>query len=287
MTDEQTDTAVREFPFGSAASSAVDLVWTRVPVLVRAAGGWVAVQFVVFLASFWGVATWIGFDAEFAATFSAFSPPAQDGIIMLVPMLFSVLAVAAIAVNWHRFALLGEHPRGLLPFHAAQTALYGWRLVLTFGIVVVVGGLVSFLVLMVLSPLARHPTLSNLFVVIPLALSGFALVLMLRTGLALPGAAIGDRKWTLEYSWHRTDGNSWRLFGGFLMILVPLYLVNTMVAWLMGNAAEQGSVVLLHVGVALSYVINAFGAAVAAGYYSQAFTFFADAKDRPPASHFS
>lgn len=287
MSDTGSEPPVRNFPFVAAATDAFDLVRARFAAFVGAVAGWVVAQFAVFLVCFWGIAWLLQANAEFATAFANLSPRSQDALFEFVPSLFSLVAAAAIAVNWHRFAILGEQPRGLLPFHAVRTALYAWRLVLTLGIILIFVMLSVPIILMIVNPARLHPSLQILFNLVPLGILLFTLLVLLRTGLALPGAAIGDRKWTLEYSWHQTDGNSWRLLGGFLMIMLPFYALSWIVRLMTGDAAEHQELVLFHVGAAVSYGLGAVGVTIAAGYYSQAFTFFStDGRDRPPASEF-
>ncbi|MDZ4869084.1 MAG: hypothetical protein SGI91_17315 [Alphaproteobacteria bacterium] len=285
----EADEVVRPFPSAKAAINAFGLVTQRPSAFLRAAGGWVAIQIVTWLGSFFSLIALLQSDEALALRFAALPPSAQDWTLAAFPALVTFVAAGAIAVTWHRFVILGEEPGGVLPFHGAQTARYLGRVLLLFGIVFVFIVLFVPLLLMVAGPLARHPALSGVLQLVPLGIAILTMFVLLRTGLAFPAAAVDDRNWSLERSWHQTEGNGWRLFGGMLLVSLPFYALNLALSLIGETAAMQQDVTMLHLATCMSYVVTAVGVAVAAGYYSSAFVFFVTpaAKDRPPASHFS
>ncbi|MEQ1866526.1 MAG: hypothetical protein ABL996_17960 [Micropepsaceae bacterium] len=197
--------------------------------------------------------------------------------------------MAAIAVTWHRFFILNERPRGLVPFHPAPVVHYIGRTILLFGIVMLFVLLFAFVTIGTVGALRLPPTLSIMAALIPLAIMFFGFFVMLRAGLAMPAAAIGDGKWTLERSWHETDGNGLRLLAGMFILAFPFYVGNTAIALAIPGVGGLENPPMF---VLVSFASNAFaamGAAVTAGYYSRAFVFFSadKTKDRQPASEFA
>lgn len=281
--------AVRPFPSAKAAVDAFGLVMGRFPIFLRAAAGWVVIQTLTWLVNFWGFSVLVQGDEMFALWFAGLSPSVQNLMVAVLPALVSLIAAGAIAVTWHRFAILGEEPRGLVPLHGWRTTRYLGRMLMMFGVLIALMVLLVPLLMMIAGSLSGNPTLSFAIQVVPLGIIGLAMFILLRTGLAFPAAAVDDRKWTLEHSWHQTQGNGWRLFGGMLLVALPFYVLNTALSVIIGSADTQGNLTVLHLATSVSHVVAALGTAVAAGYYSNAFAFFAalEAKDRPPASHFS
>lgn len=158
----------------------------------------------------------------------------QFGIILgLVAGLISLLAFSSIAVNWHRYILLDELPRGAEYFRVDNlTMRYFGNLLLLF--------LFIFLIAMVVViPLAIAGALTGaevfftiLSVLIALPIAGTA---FMRWGVKLPAIALGRDDMGFPAAWRLTDGNN----GGIFLV----FLLNALITFGVGIAF--GLVVLL------------------------------------------
>ncbi len=121
-------------------------------------------------------------------------PSAPGGGLVLGTILALVVMVATalwIAVEWHRFVLLNEVPRGFVPpFRGGRIAAYLLRSLALLLILVILGAVLGFAqttvveLLSVVSPLP-FVVLFLIIVLLPVLIVG------LRLGTGLPGAAIG------------------------------------------------------------------------------------------------
>ena len=270
------------FPFLTAVRDAIELASANLSVLVRVTLGWAIVICIVNVGWTLGLRTLLQSDPDLMTRFSLFSASSQALLFAGPPIIALLFGMAAVAVAWHRFAILEERPQSVLPFNARRVVHYVARSLLLFamvGALTMLGvGFASYVGSAVLPPIAMAA--------IPMVALLVSIYAMLRAGLALPGAAVGDRLWTLERSWQETRGHGLRLLGGMAIISLPFYFLNTALS------AAQGPTVELPIALVVacfSFAVTCVGAALGAGYFSRAFFFFSNssAKDRPPASHFS
>jgi hypothetical protein len=129
-------------------------------------------------------------------------------------------------VAWHRLMILDEHP-GFSGSNVATRNL--WRYV---GIAIVIF-LITFLpvvfvmflaVYFVFPPQAAGGPLPSGFlpaILLVFACYGVALAVALRLSLAMPARAVGDVSLSIKQTWHRTQGNTWRLFWGVVLTTFP------------------------------------------------------------------
>ena len=147
-----------------------------------------------------------------------------------------------IAVRWHRFVLLEEHPVGAIPpWDGALVRAYVVRSVeITLVTIAATIGLVLALLLAVLLP----PAVANpLTVIAGLLLTVVLIALPLRIGLGLPAAALGARMSTAG-SW-RATAPAW----GSILVLAALSVLLSYALHLL--TALPGLPVALRLAVSL------------------------------------
>ncbi|MCE9522890.1 MAG: hypothetical protein K8S25_10725 [Alphaproteobacteria bacterium] len=284
-----TATNHRPFPFLTATAETFTFFGANIGTFASVAWAWILISCVTLIAWMYTLIWLIRSDQNVASIVSAWSPRSQEFLLALPPLLVELFGLAVIAVNWHRFFILNERPRRLAPFHPNQVALYVGRTMLLFGTIMILGLLFAFVMMGVVAALQLPPSLAMAAALVPLAIMLFGFVFMLRASLAMPAAAIGDRKWTLERSWHETSGNGLRLFAGMFIVVLPFYIGNTAIALSITNVGGLDNPPMFMLTSLVSNTFAAIGAAVAAGYYSRAFVFFSayESKDRYPALEFA
>ena len=157
--------------------------------------------------------------------------------LIIVLFLFTVIPMVWTAVNWHRFILLSEQPRGILPPFRwkSQLAYFGY-LVLLLLIAALLVLAITFLFSFFLTAVTRAFGLSELSPLAETVLTlVFALilyvpfsVLLLRLSPVLPAAAIGKRMKIAE-AWAKTEEAG----GPVLVVALLAYLGVTVldIAW--------------------------------------------------------
>lgn len=275
---------VRKFAPAAAAAGAFDLAMKNSSVLARTVGGWIGIQIAAEQAGYWGIVALLA-DEVFALWYYGLSPYWQQLIVAAPLSTVSIIAGPAIAVSWHRFAILGERPRSWVPLDVRRTALYVGRILQVVGVVAALSVLLVPVIMLI--PSSAMPTaFSWIVALVPLAISVAVTTILIRTGLAFPAAAVDDRACTLQASWHLTEGNSWRLLGGMLLVALPFYVANTAISMLSVSDSVQQNVALSHIFACISIVVAGVGGAIAAGYYSAAYSFLVGSKGSDIAEHF-
>jgi len=284
-----TNDAVQPFAAVKAAHGAFALAGQHIPALAQTVVGWILIQIAVAQATYWGIVWMQQSDPEVAAALASVPLPLQGFLTNALPTLVTFVAYSAIAVTWHRFVLLEERPRGLVPLSAWRTARYVGRVLLLAGVVGVILLLTAVVLAIVGSRVLGGSGFGIVIYFLPLVVWLLMMFLLLRTGLAFPATAIDDQTWTLERSWHRTEGNSLRLFGGLLLVALPFYAFTLVFGWLGATLNEPHEWLISHLINAASYAVNSVSVVLMTGYYANAFSFFAvpDGKGRAAASHFS
>jgi hypothetical protein len=155
-----------------------------------------------------------------------------------VYMIFLMPLVAIVAVNFHRFVLLGERGRGAgtgFEF-GRKELLYLWSLVkimfILAGAILGISVLVGILAIPVVMLAKSHQAdgggspliLLSIGVLVYVAILAVFVALMQRLMLALPHVALGNasRIWLI---WRETKGNMWRLLGYYMLIILPVTII--------------------------------------------------------------
>jgi hypothetical protein len=155
------------------------------------------------------------------------SMPIGMFVLLYGTSLLWILAGVSIAVAWHRRIILGERPR----FSGSNVATASvWRYLgmgLAICLIAALPAVLLFLLgLLLTGGVATLPTFKTvgfiaLFVIVYVA----AIAVMLRLTALLPARAVGDLGLTFGETWRRTRGNTWRLFWGLLICILPPLLV--------------------------------------------------------------
>ncbi len=165
----------------------------------------------------------------FAGDKDAFSNAALGTGIMLATLLvLSTIAFSSIAVNWHRFMLLGEEPEGedLLRLDALVFRYIGNAMLagLIIGSLIVVMTILFVIVAM----FAPDNLGIILFVILFLALFLGSLVVYPRLFLKLPAIALGRDDYGFRDALADSAGNNLRI-GFFMMVLTVVLFIAAMV----------------------------------------------------------
>jgi len=276
---------IRKFAPASAAAGAFDLAMKNPAVLAGTVGGWIGLQIAAEQAGYWGIVALLSVSELFGLWYYGLAPNWQQMIVTAPLSIVTLIAAPAMAVTWHRFAILGERPGHVVPLHLRRTALYIGRML---QVVLVVAALLVLLVplIVILPGGMRESTFYWIVFLVPLAILAAMMGILVRTGLAFPAAAVDDRVCTLRHSWRRTEGNSWRLFGGLLLVSLPFYIVNSVISFVSTGESVQQNVALSHLFACISIVVAGVGGAIVAGYYSAAYSFLVGSRASDLAEHF-
>ncbi len=160
----------------------------------------------------------------------------NPGIVFLLVMagiVTSLVTYCWAAVGWHRFVLLEEHGRGIVPqWHGANVMSYLGRAFL-IGLLTVVLGFGGLLVVGLI--LTALPYQAVAFVV----LTGFTLGLtwvVTRIGLILPAAALGEAM-TLGESWNATRPVASDLLVPLFFIALAMTVASELIGLAFRNSA--------------------------------------------------
>jgi hypothetical protein len=118
------------------------------------------------------------------------------------------VASSSIAVSWHRFILLDEHPKKTVPFRVDQTVLK--YLAKNFCIAIL-----SLIPLLVMSEISL--ALPSLFLPVWLAATFLILTLMTRLSLSLVATAVVRQDFTLKNAFSVTQGNNLPIMGMIIL----------------------------------------------------------------------
>ena len=176
-------------------------------------------------------------------TFTQPAEPIEAVLLTGLSQVLVLLAGVSIAVAWHRLIILEEHPG----FSASNvTSRNLWRyigvglaiiLLMALPIVLIVAPMIYFIP----KPGGGTPPPAWFFALIPvfMALYFVTMAMMLRLSLLLPARAIGDLDLTFKQTWHRSRGNTWRMFWGIFACTMPLLLLAQIVYLLTDRVSQS------------------------------------------------
>jgi hypothetical protein len=221
-----------KLPLGETISLSYAWFFQKFADVLRISWLWLTLGAALFGLASWLQLTWMASsvaNAQRGATHLEVAPASGFGWTMALAWLVMMFGTTSIAVAWHRRILLDEQP-GLSGANLVSTAL--WRYI-GIGIAIMLITFLPLLVIFVPAALvlglnghSAVPNQSNglVFALIFLAIFALyvtALSFMLRLSLLLPARATGDLALTFRQAWHRTRGNTWRMFWGLLACSVP------------------------------------------------------------------
>ena len=213
----------------------------------------------------------------------------SDSVLNEVPEMIELLAVAAIAVGWHRFVLLDEragHSRGIGSTERTRRYFF-WAFVIVYlaAIPVLIAAILligpdRYADLSAAPDDVASPVTALDMALAAATLAGVAAVsyVPVRLSLILPARALGHDTITASEVWTRTRGQFWRLFIGFIAcgVIMTLMLV-ALVPSNENNALEYAR------NHALSFVLALLGGMIGVTFLSLAYRhLFADQLSVPP-----
>jgi hypothetical protein len=193
----------------------------------------------VIVAALTGAASWQHWSG--AAPQMPSQGPFEGGLHGTVADVAELLAATSIAVAWHRRIILGEQP-ALSGSNIATKDLWRYTgVTLAIFLMVWLPLIVIILAIALSSETAFGPPSSSpayakilLFGAVAAAFA-VAIAVMFRLSLLLPARAVGNSALTFREVWHRTSGNTWRIFWGQVACMLPSLL------WAIVFMAQTGS----------------------------------------------
>jgi hypothetical protein len=236
------------FDFRALRSLAFGWVLGHPGVLARIAAPWVLIVLLV----------------DFVALVAA------PGVLPVVETLMVVIAVAGIAVAWHRFVLLGE----TTPFPAGTMVLRYASF--SFAASLIVGAPAAIVLIAALGGGADPAMAVSLWtLVLAIAVCVALAAWLSRYVLIFPGIALGDRFMTLSVSRDVVGGQGWRIVLSNLVLVLPVVVVSIPIGFAMGylfpltDAAGQVSLVAFLVQTVAQLAMQAVATALFAGFLSE------------------
>lgn len=209
-------------PLGQTVQTSYETVRDALPELARAAALWLVL--LLLLQAILRLLSGLG-EAPVTAVTEA------DGGRMIgfaIELVGTLVAIAAVAVAWHRWILCREPiGEGTAPLDAAVFRY----IVMTVAIALTVGLPIG-AVLALLAGVGGEGQALRLLAIPVVVLGALAWV---RLNLVLPAAAVGDSSMTLRRSWERTKGHAFTLLLGIVLTSVPTALVALIVAVILGS----------------------------------------------------
>ena len=243
MSDIDIAPPLSKLPLQEAISLSYAWFFQKFPDLLRISWLWLLICAALVGVSSWMQWTWmadvLGAETVGMPQRATFEPSRPIELLILghIAGLLPLIASVSIAVAWHRRIILGEQP-GLSGSNIVTAEL--WRFI-GVGILIV---LITTLPLAFVVVLAAVITSPSIGAALGLLLGLAAVAVMLRLSLIAPARAIGNFGLTLRVVWHRTRGNTWRLFWGTVACTLPptllLEAVSLIVFGAMGHHVAPG-----------------------------------------------
>ncbi len=237
------------FPIWSAVATSYRHTFANLGLLVRVSWQW----FVLISAAVLTLAA-LSIEGEVGQTL----------VDLAASALFTV-ASCAVAVTWHRIALIGLRPRRRI------TIVFGLRelkyFLLSLAIVLAAFAVALTLILTLVQMVGPGFYPRTTVAVILLGL----LLIITRISLRITAVTIDDRTMGFARSWRLTRGNTWRLTFGFIACTAPFFGVKYLVDQTAARLGESG-MAAAGTGVGLAGGALMFlGIAVGAAFFSQAY----------------
>lgn len=200
----------RKLPVGTCIRHAVNSVRNNISYAFRISWPWYAAIAVLSIATF-------VFVGALAAGGNLSGMP--FGVLLLVAV--SLMAFAAIAVNWHRYILLDEVPKG---GHIYRLDGKTWRYLGNLVLIALMLFIVGAIVMLPLFNLAAS-LFSDAVIIVAIVIGALIFLLLaifsVRLSVKLPAVALDRRDFTFSHAMAATRGNNVQLF---LLILFQFAL---------------------------------------------------------------
>lgn len=259
----------RKLPAGTCIEHAIRSVRNNIAYAFRISWPWYTVVLLASLGASVLLEALTGGDLE--------NNPGPAVPIYIVLGLINLVSFASIAVNWHRYILLDEVPRGSELFRMDDKT---WRylgnliliMLITIGIVVVI--LVPVFVLAAFSESLRF-----LGFIGALVGYGFAVIVLYRLSVKLPAIALGRHDFRMSDAWAVTRDNKLSIFFvallQFLLALLILVAFVLVVFGLTSANAMLGLAVGTVAQVVIGWILSIFGVTILTSLYG----FFVEGRD--------
>ena len=210
---------MRLLPVGKALSHIINSTLNNLRFAFHSQWPWVLILAVLLAAMFSSVGDFGSMTEEQMRAAMAKDPTLAAKFLswLLLALAVGMLGFASVAVNWHRYILTDELPRGLQKLRVDATV---WRYLGNLFLISLLTMVAALPVLLVIGILmsALGPVA---FPVLLAALAAFILPVIYRLSVKLPAVALGRRDFTLKDAWRVTEGNWWQIAGlGLLLTLV-------------------------------------------------------------------
>ncbi len=212
--------------------------------------------------------------------FTAGNPDSGAGGTALIDSirgLLTMVAFASIAVNWHRYILLDEVPRGRDILRLDEKAWrYFGNMILLFLILLTIGGVIGLPIGFIggLAGSQEGIVIFTALLVVPVA--G---VVALRLGTKFPAIALGRRDFSMRDAWAATAGNNLPIFFVVLFEVagaVAVIAVISLLAYLANQiSATLAVVIAIILGLVVNWVFTIFSITILTSLYG----FFIEGRD--------
>ncbi|MFT3986382.1 hypothetical protein [Aestuariivirga sp.] len=196
---------------------------------------------------------------------AAFDPqhltPGQAAVLMAVAIA-GTIALASIAVNWHRYVLLDEIPDG----RRLRLDATVWRYIGNSLLILLILGLVWVAILIaatflaaILNTIIGRTAGAVLATIVVLA---FAVLVaaFYRLSVKLPAIALGRQDYRFQNAWADTTGNNARLIGLVLLIClaaIAMLAINMVIRLaLLSFPGVAGTVVAIAVNLVIQWILT-------------------------------
>jgi hypothetical protein len=258
-----------KLPFWSTVGQAYAAPFADAQSLMRAARLWLLLLTPVLFFVSW---LQMSMRAELLAGMradpeTAFAMGWQLRLISSLHSLIIVPAAASIAVAWHRLILNGERPADVYLRFDRVIWLYAAFLFATLLYLSAVGDLPRRLI--------RGGDARAMIGVLVVALNVVVVLIVGRLSLVLPAIALGRTDVGFADAWRATRGNTWRLYWGPPVCLLPLVLPRRLL-----TGASLTDPVAAALATTAMDLLSLLGGVVAVGFLSFAYRHFFHAGER-------
>ena len=250
MADEILREPPRRLPVLDVAGRSYGYVWDQRTLLLGPLSVVFLIQYVV------AIAGQLGGDAK---------PDLSRTISLLAISVAGIVGLMTFAVGLHRTILTGDIRHGIFFLRwDHDLRRYAWAWFKIFVLALAGAVIVAFLGGIVAALMHAWAHWKNVAIGLG-ALLGVGIVIVPRSVLALPAAALGEDG-SIRRSWHITRGNGLRMIGVLLLATLPFILLGLLLklpAWAAGVMSKAVPNVAEAL-ISLKYVLMAFSAALQA-----------------------
>jgi hypothetical protein len=198
-------------------------------------------------------------------------------LIDLIRGLVTIVASASIAVNWHRYILLDEMPKGRDILRLDEKAWrYFGNMLLLFLILLVIGSIIGLPIGIIGGLAGSQQGIEILTVLIVAPVAG---IVALRLGTKFPAIALGRRDFSMKDAWAATVGNNLPIFFVILFEIaaaLAVFAVISLLAYLTNQISATLTVVITFiVGLGVHWIFTIFSITVLTSLYG----FFVEGRD--------